>query len=69
VITVSFACGHTAKLADDTALAVCAECGERRVQAVKARAPKFRGVVLGPHAKFESLAGIPVTVGAPNDGE
>ena len=64
MIAVTFACGHASKLDDTAALAVCPECGERRVRAVKARAPKFRGVCLGPHAKFESLAGIPVTVGA-----
>jgi len=62
VIQLSMACGHTVKIGDAETMAICV-CGERRVQAVKVRAPKFRGVCLGPHATFESLTGIPVSVG------
>ena len=63
MITLTFGCGHTAKLPDDALVAVCPTCGERRVQQVKARAPRFRGVVLGPHATFEALSGVAVNVG------
>jgi len=63
VITLTFGCGHTTKVPDDALIAVCPTCGERRVQQVKARAPRFRGVVNGPHATFEALPGIHVSVG------
>jgi DNA-directed RNA polymerase subunit RPC12/RpoP len=66
VITLSMACGHTVKIGDGDGPVACPECGERRVSHVKARAPKFRGVVLGPYAQFESLTGVPVVVGVPD---
>lgn len=66
MIEVTLACGHTMKVSGEDA-PVC-HCGERRVQRVKARAPKFRGVCQGPHASFTALSGIPVTIGAKTDG-
>jgi predicted RNA-binding Zn-ribbon protein involved in translation (DUF1610 family) len=68
VITLSMACGHVVQIGDNDGPSPCPTCGERRVQAVKARAPKFRGVCQGPHAKYESLSATPVTVGV-HDGE
>lgn len=53
MITVTFACGHTMQL-DGNARPVCG-CGETRVRTVDARAPKFRGLALGPCAQFENL--------------
>lgn len=51
MISVRFACGHR----QDVEPAVneppqCRECGETRVQAVKAPAPVFRGAAQGPCA-------------------
>lgn len=68
MIELVFACGHRQKEADDVHVGICQTCGERRVQTVKARAPRFRGVCQGPSATYEALGGIPVTVGAV-DGE
>ena len=68
MITLSMACGHSYEMGETESIPVCPLCGERRVQRVKTRAPRFRGVVLGPCAQFENLPGIPVSVGVP-DGE
>lgn len=61
-IAITFACGHHQDLASvgDTA-PICA-CGERRVQAVNAPAPRFRGCVLGPSAQTEPLAAQAISV-------
>lgn len=67
MITLSMACGHTLTVPHDIdAAPMCPTCGERRVQHVTARAPRFRGVAQGPHVTYESLPAIPVTIGVPH---
>jgi hypothetical protein len=57
------ACGCVVKTDDKGADSpLCATHNERRVQHVKARAPRFRGVCTGPVARYESLQGIPVSM-------
>lgn len=63
MIKLVMACGHSLDVSDAGNEAPVCACGERRVASVKARAPKFRGVCQGPHAKYEDLQGIPVTMG------
>lgn len=53
MIAVTFACGHRGTAGE--AAPRCTECGETRVSHVKAPAPRFRGVVLGPCATYEDL--------------
>ena len=53
MITVTMACGH--RMAVGESAPRCATCGETRVSHVKAPAPRFRGVVLGPCATYEDL--------------
>lgn len=61
MITVVFACGHTQRLGDEFDQAPrCGDCGERRVSRTKARAPKFTGAVMGPHATTQALDAIPL---------
>ena len=62
------ACGCLVKIAETEVSALCPQHNERRVTSVKARAPKFRGVCVGPHASYEALNGIPVSVGVKTDG-
>lgn len=58
---VTFACGHRAELGDNPGTApICGECQESRVQHVKARAPRFRGVATGPYTEYANLS--PATV-------
>jgi hypothetical protein len=57
---VTFACGHTADLTGDENPPRC-HCGSTRVVEVKARAPRFRGIVKGPAAVYEDLAPRPLT--------
>ena len=65
MIRLSMACGHALTVSDDGATVPVCECGERRVAAVHARAPRFRGICQGPRATFVDLPGMPVTVGVP----
>ncbi len=67
MIEVRFGCGHVAAVGEKDEGAVCPVCGDRRVQRVTAPAPRFRGVCHGPHATFEPLAGMPVTMGGGKD--
>jgi hypothetical protein len=55
MITATMACGHQIRLEDGSTAPTCAQCRETRVAHVKARAPRFRGTVLGPCAEFEAL--------------
>lgn len=67
MITVRFVCGHTLSLLPkDTGLArpSCPTCGDTRVRHTVARAPTFRGVVSGPSARTEALAGMPMMLAA-----
>lgn len=49
MITISFACGHREQREDvNQAEPQCAQCGETRVQTVKAAAPRFKGLCRGP---------------------
>ena len=59
-MTVTFACGHAMTLSDNPSGAPTCGCGETRIQAVKARAPKFRGACSGPLSEFANLE--PITV-------
>lgn len=59
---VTFACGHHAEIAETASLPPQCGCGERRVQAVKARAPKFRGACTGPCSEFQNLAEVTVNL-------
>ena len=61
MIPVTFACGHAVLLKGDENPPTC-HCGETRVMISHARAPSFRGVVQGPHAQFEALPAIAVTL-------
>lgn len=57
---LTYACGHTAEVGDNPTSAPICGCGEMRIQAVKARAPRFRGVATGPCSEFVNLG--PATV-------
>lgn len=50
MITIHFACGHTA-LSDGKGSPLCIVCKEVRITSVEARAPIFRGAVTGPCAE------------------
>jgi len=67
MITLRMACGCQVIVTETEASPLCAQHQERRVTAVKARAPKFRGVCIGPHATYEPLNGVPVSVGVKTD--
>ena len=60
-VRITFACGHGQAWQDGGA-PICATCGERRVSRVKAPAPRFRGVCVGPSATRDALAAVPVSV-------
>jgi len=60
--TVTFACGHQAQLTGAEENPACG-CGERKIVAVKAPPPKFRGHCTGPCSKFESLPARAVNLG------
>jgi hypothetical protein len=53
-ISILFVCGHTLQATGDEVGPRCA-CGESRIESVKAPAPKFRGLALGPCAQYEDL--------------
>jgi len=52
---ITFACGHDAQIGDNPSGAPVCACGEKRIQAVKVRAPRFTGAVSGPYAEFKNL--------------
>lgn len=52
---IRFACGHAVTLGDNPSGAPVCDCGETRIQAVKARAPRFTGACSGPYAEFKNL--------------
>lgn len=68
MLKLRMACGHALEISETETSVICPECGERRVQSVQARAPKFRGVVQGPYTTYVSLPAMPVLVGV-RDGE
>lgn len=59
-ISVRWACGHQGAVVPTVDAAPrCPQCGESRVQSVKARAPRFVGACTGPYAEtkeFEPMA-------------
>lgn len=55
-MTIHFACGHGVEIGDNPSIAPVCACGERRIQAVKARPPRFVGACSGPYAEFQNLA-------------
>lgn len=55
MMKVRFVCGHTQTAKGDEVRLACNECGEHRVTAVAARAPRFTGHCRGPHATFKAL--------------
>ncbi len=59
---VTFACGHGMELSDNPSGAPVCGCGESRIQAVKARAPKFRGACSGPCSEFANLEPVAVNL-------
>jgi hypothetical protein len=59
---VTFACQHTAEIGDNPSGPPVCACGERRIQAVKARAPKFTGACSGPFAEFRQLDPVVVNL-------
>lgn len=61
-MTVTFACGHKAEIPETASLPPQCGCGEKRVQAVKARAPRFVGACSGPHTEFRNLADVTVNL-------
>jgi hypothetical protein len=62
---VTFACGHDADVPDAVSVAPMCGCGEKRVQSVKARAPKFTGSCTGPYAQAKALEPIRVSLARP----
>ena len=63
MVTVTFACGHRAQVGTNVdTQPCCPECGERTVQRVKARAPRFVGVATGPYAETKALDAIAVNL-------
>ena len=63
MIKVRFVCGHELDATGDEEQIRCG-CGETQIESVNARAPRFRGHVLGPVAQFENLPAKPVTLGS-----
>lgn len=61
MITVTFACGHRFDVSGMDA-PICPTCQERRVQRVKAPAPRFTGVCAGPSVDTKALDAIPVGI-------
>jgi len=61
-MTVTFACGHRAEIAETASLPPQCGCGETRVQAVRARAPRFVGACTGPYSEFANLADVTVNL-------
>lgn len=56
-MTIRFLCGCAPLEADDVHEAIC-RCGERRIQSVVARAPRFRGACRGPLCETKALEPI-----------
>lgn len=59
---LTFACGHLADIGDNPSGAPVCACGESRIQAVKARAPKFRGACSGPYSEYAHLEPVAVNL-------
>lgn len=55
MITVSFACGHSMQVSERAEWTPRCGCGETRVAAVKAPAPRFVGTVTGPYCETKGL--------------
>lgn len=53
--TITFACGHHTTIGDNPSGPPVCACGERRIQHVKARPPRFTGACSGPYAEFKNL--------------
>jgi hypothetical protein len=68
-VTATMACGHQITLADGSIAPQCPTCGEVRVSRVKAPAPRFRGMVLGPCAEFEALPAKAISLKETADGK
>lgn len=62
MITVRWACGHPTGTVDPMKdhPPVCPVCGERRISVVRAPAPQFRGLCVGPHATRVALEAVAV---------
>lgn len=62
-IRVRWACGHMGSVVPTTdATPRCPSCGEHRVQAVQARAPRFTGACSGPYAETTAVEPLPVSL-------
>lgn len=62
-IQVTFLCGHGVSVDEHEADSpVCLTCGERRIQRVSARPPRFRGACQGPNAIEDTEAARPRAV-------
>lgn len=62
-IQILFACGHQTSVDEHEAdQPICLTCGERRIQRVHARPPRFRGACRGPLAIEDPEAARPQAV-------
>lgn len=50
---LTYRCGHSARVDDAVASAVCPVCGQHGVSAAKVRPPSFRGACSGPLAQTD----------------
>ena len=64
MITVGFACGHSAQVKETAASAPVCPCGETQVTRTQARAPRFVGTCTGPYAETKALEPGVVNVAA-----
>ena len=63
-LQLKFACGHASQVdVDKTPTPICGACGCKRVaHVINAPAPRFRGVVRGPHAETVRLEAMAVNL-------
>lgn len=62
MITIRFACGHQAQVEETKSDPPVCGCGERRVQAVAARAVRFTGACTGPYAETRLMEPLAVSL-------
>lgn len=60
---VIFTCGHTVRPdAKAESAPVCPTCGNRTIERVEVRPPRFTGAASGPHVETRDLPAVPVSL-------
>jgi len=68
MITITFTCCGETKTATGAETQLVCRCGRSVIETIVAPQPRFTGTVTGPHAQYQNLPAVPVTLGDPADG-